>query len=169
MDIAQVLPSLFVGAHPKSVDDIEKLRRDYGVTAVLNLQTDADMASVSLLWEPLEAHYRTACLHLVRLPVAEEQAEMRAKFLQCVRTLDDLLSREHTVFLHCTAGIARSPTVAIGYLRWCAGWELDAAVAHLIKLRQGCSPHIEALRFAMRSHLASRPTQVAWRRDSHNN
>jgi protein-tyrosine phosphatase len=156
MDIAQVLPSLYIGSHPKTIDDIEKLRKEFAVTAVLNLQTEADMASVDLLWQPLETHYKAACLHLVRLPVQEEQKEMRAKLLQCVRMLDDLIAREHTVFVHCTAGIARSPTVAIGYLRWCAGWEWDAAVTHVTKLRQGCSPHLEALRFAMRHHASSR-------------
>jgi len=49
MDIAQVLPSLLVGSHPRSVEDLECLRLGHGVTAVLNLQTDADMASVDLL------------------------------------------------------------------------------------------------------------------------
>ena len=161
MDIAQVLPSLLVGSHPRSVEDLECLRLGHGVTAVLNLQTDADMASVDLLWPPLETHYRTACLHLVRLPVAEDQAEMRAKFLQCVRTLDDLLGREHTVYLHCTAGIARSPTVAIGYLGWCAGWGLQAAVAHLANVHPKCSPHLDALLYAMRARPNPRLPQLA--------
>lgn len=72
MDFAQVLPTLFVGSHPKTIDDIERLRRELTVTAVLNLQTDEDMASVGLLWQPLEEHYKTTALRLVRLPVKEE-------------------------------------------------------------------------------------------------
>lgn len=119
------------------------------VTAVLNLQTDEDMASVGLLWQPLERHYKTTAVRLVRIPVREEQEEMAAKFAHCVRTLRTLLSEGHIVYLHCTAGIARSPAVAIGYLHWDRGWEWDDAVAHLRQVRKNCSPHLEALRLAM--------------------
>lgn len=149
MEFAQVLPSLFVGSHPKTIDDIETLRRELAVTAVLNLQTDQDMDSVGLLWQPLEEYYRTTALRIVRSPVKEEQAEMAARFSHCVSALRDLLCQSHVVYLHCTAGIARSPTVAIGYLHWDLGWEWDEAVAHLRQVRAKCSPHLEALQIAM--------------------
>lgn len=155
MDIAQILPSLFIGSHPRSVEEIELLRCQHGVTAVLNLQTDAEMAAASLVWQPLEAHYKRSCVHLVRLPMVETQDEMRAKLSHGVRTLDDLLGGEHTVFVHCREGIGRSPTVAIGYLGWGAGWGLNRAVAHVTKVHQKCSPHLDALRYAMRTHAAS--------------
>jgi protein-tyrosine phosphatase len=155
MNFVQVLPSLFIGSHPKTVEDLETLRRELAVTAVLNLQTDEDMLSAALLWEALEAHYKNSSLHLVRVPVKEDQEEMRGKLLQCVRALDDLISREHVVYMHCTAGVARAPTVAIGYLRWCLGWELPRAVEHVKKLREGCSPHLEALQHSMRHHVGT--------------
>jgi protein-tyrosine phosphatase len=148
MELAQVLPQLFVGSHPRTLSDIERLR-GLAVTAVLNLQTDEDMASVDLLWQPLEEQYRRGPLRLVRFPVKEEQEEMAAKFSHCVRVLEGLLSENHTVYLHCTAGIARSPTVAIGHLHWGLGWEWNSAVAHLKQLREKCSPHLDALRLAM--------------------
>lgn len=151
MEIAQVLPSLFIGSHPASIEDIELLRCHYSVTAVLNLQTDAEMAASNLVWDPLEKHYKKSCLHLVRLPIVETEDEMRAKLSHGVRTLDDLLGGEHTVFVHCREGIRRSPTVAIGYL----GWGLNRAVAHVTKVHQKCSSHLEALQYAMRNHAAS--------------
>jgi hypothetical protein len=40
MDYAQIIPGLFVGSHPQAVSDIERLRLDSAITAVLNLQTD---------------------------------------------------------------------------------------------------------------------------------
>ena len=157
MELAQVLRELFVGSHPQTIDDIERLRR-LAVTAVLNLQTDEDMASVGLVWQPLEEHYKTAALHLVRLPVKEEQTEMAAKFSLCVSTLNELLSSEnHTVYLHCTAGIARSPTVAIGHLHWSLGWEWDEAIARLKQVRGKCSPHLDALRLSMSARQANHP------------
>ncbi len=156
MDFAQVLPALFVGSHPKTIDDIERLRSEFAVTAVVNLQTDEDMASVGLLWQPLEEHYKKAALRLVRLPVKEEQAEMVARFSDCVSMLHELLSSDSdTVYLHCTAGIARSPTVAIGHLHWGLGWGWEQAIAHLKQVREKCSPHLDALRLAMSTRQAS--------------
>lgn len=147
MDHTQILPQLFVGSYPQTIHDIDKLQRESCITAVLDLQTDDDMRSVSLAWEPLEAYYKLSGLELWRIPVKEEPVELREKMPECVRTLDWLLAARHTVYLHCTAGVGRSPTVAIAYLHWCLDWGLDAAVAYVQQLRQ-FSPHIDAIRLA---------------------
>jgi protein-tyrosine phosphatase len=148
MDYAQILSGLFVGSYPQAIDDVERLRRESAITAVLNLQTDEDIDSVKLDWRPLEVHYRASRIDLLRLPVKEEQIELREKLPQCVRTLASLISAGRTVYLHCTAGVGRSPTVAIGYLHWSLGWGFDAAVTHVKQARQ-CSPHLEALRLSL--------------------
>ncbi|HYT06111.1 MAG TPA: dual specificity protein phosphatase family protein, partial [Rugosimonospora sp.] len=62
----------------------------------------------------------------------------------------------HTVYLHCTAGIGRAPTVAIGYLHACLGWELDEAIAHVKQARQ-CAPHLEALRLSLADQGVLKP------------
>jgi protein-tyrosine phosphatase len=130
------------------MDDIETLEKILAITAILNLQTDEDMAGANLNWQMLESHYRTSAVSLCRMPMKEEQLVLREKLLSCVDRLDDLLAAGHTVYLHCTAGIGRSPTVAIGYLHRCLGWEMDAAIRYLKQVRQ-CSPHLEALRLAI--------------------
>jgi protein-tyrosine phosphatase len=54
---------------------------------------------------------------LRRVPVRDfDAAELRSKLPECVRNLDGLLSAGHLVYLHCTAGINRSPTVAMAFL-----------------------------------------------------
>jgi protein-tyrosine phosphatase len=148
MDYAQILPGLFVGSHPHAIGDVERLRREAAITAVLNLQTGEEMDSLRLDWRLLEAHYQTSGINLLRLPMKEEQSELRAKLPQCVRTLASLITADHVVYLHCTEGVGRSPTVAIGYLHWSLGWELDAAISHVKQARK-CSPHLEALRLAL--------------------
>jgi protein-tyrosine phosphatase len=156
MDYAQIRSGLFIGPHPQAIDDIERLRGKSAITAVLNLQTDDDMRSVNLNWRPLEAHYQACGMDLLRLPVKEEQIELREKLPECVRTLGSMITAGHTVYLHCTAGVGRSPTVAIGYLHWSLGWEFDSAVSHVKQARQ-CSPHLEALRLALWKPTAPHP------------
>ena len=145
---AEILPQLYIGSHPRSVADIERLRREAGITAVLNIHTDDDMAAVGLDFPPLAAHYESCAVVLRRVPMLELQPEMRAKLGACIQALEALLADGHTVYLHCTAGIGRAPTVAIGYLHSRLGWEWEEAVTHVKTVRQ-CSPHLEALRLAL--------------------
>ena len=74
MDYAQILPRLFIGSHPRTVDDIDRLRLKAGITAVLNLHTDEDMRAVNLTWEPLEAHYTAFDIELLRVPVRDRRS-----------------------------------------------------------------------------------------------
>lgn len=151
---AQILPNLFLGSHPRTIKDVERLRRDTGITAVLNIHTDDDMRSVNLDFPPLEAHYTVCSVVLRRSPMVEEQMELRAKLYAAIQALNELLSEGHTVYLHCTAGIGRAPTVAIGYLHVCLGWDLEDAIAH-VKMRRQCAPHLEALLLAIADQSAA--------------
>lgn len=163
---AQLLPNLFIGSHPRTVEDIERLRREAGITAVLNIHTDEDMRSVNLDFPPLEAHYKTRTVILRRTPMVEEQIELRAKLCTAIQALSELLAEGHIVYLHCTAGIGRAPTVAIGYLHNCLGWDWDDAVTH-VKLRRECAPHLEALRLALADQaLANEPASNETATDS---
>ncbi len=145
MEYAQVTARLYIGSCPDMVADIETLEKILAITAVLNLQTDEDMAAVNLNWPPLESHYRTCSVHLHRMPMKEEQAVIREKLCACVEALDGLVAAGNTVYLYCTSGIGRAPTVAIGYLYRCLGWQMDAAIRYVKQVRR-CSPHLEALR-----------------------
>ena len=71
---AQILPRLFVGSHPRTIADIERLRQELGVTAVLNIHTDTDMSAVLLDFQPLEAHYRTSSVDTSPRPHARAAA-----------------------------------------------------------------------------------------------
>ena len=44
MDISEILPKLFVGSFPEDAKAIDRLRHDFGITAVLGVQTDDDLA-----------------------------------------------------------------------------------------------------------------------------
>ena len=63
--------------------------------------------------------------------------------------LAELLEGRHTVFVHCTAGVNRSPSLIICYLHWVQGWDLDEAAKHVRKCRS-CSPVMEVIQLATR-------------------
>lgn len=148
MDYTEILPNLVVGSHPRNQEDIALLREQHGVTAVLNLQTDDDLAAFHVNWPALEKHYRSSGMELVRIRVEDFNSEdLTSKLPECVRELARLLSAGHKVYLHCTAGASRSPTVAIAYLHRRRGWPLARALAYL-KERRECSPDVEAISLA---------------------
>ena len=153
MEYDQVLPQLFIGSYPETRDDIDKLRRASGIIAVLNVQTDGDMHYLNLDWGSLQAHYTACGIELRRVPVRDfDPVDLREKLPECVRVLNQLLAAGHSVYVHCTAGAGRSPTVAIAYLYWCCGWDLDEAVVH-VKHCRPCSPNVEAIRLATQDLL----------------
>ena len=71
MDVSQILPNLFVGSFPKNTENIDGLRREKGVTAVLNVQTDDDMARWGVNWYRLEPDDREAGIEVRQVPVWE--------------------------------------------------------------------------------------------------
>ena len=58
MDVDQILPQLFVGSCPCDPTDIDSLATTFGITAVLNLQTEEDFASWGIDWHEMERAYR---------------------------------------------------------------------------------------------------------------
>jgi hypothetical protein len=148
MDVSQILPNLFVGSYPQSSRDINCLKQDYGISAVLNLQSDDDLVYWGLTWDSLETDYQKVGLEVQRVPVRDFDPEnLQRKLPQCVEVLDHLLQQGHQVYVHCSMGINRSPSVVIAYLHWIQGWSLENAIEHVTQCRT-CDPYLEAIRGA---------------------
>jgi protein-tyrosine phosphatase len=148
MDVSQILSNLFVGSFPRSTEDIDRLRRDFGITAVLNVQTDDDMAHWGVDWRRLESCYREAGVEARRVPVRDfDKDNFRHQLPKCVEVLDELLRQGHVVYVHCNMGVNRSPSIAIAYLHWVLGWTLDKAADHVMECRS-CDPYLDAIRLA---------------------
>ncbi len=148
MDYDQILPPLFVGACPRRPRDIDQLKEDSGITAVLNLQTVGDFSYWGIDWSELELHYQRSGIEVRRVPVTDfDRDDLRRNLPKCVRTLDELLRGGHTAYVHCSAGINRSPSTVIAYLHWIEQFELDKAITHVMQ-RRPCDPYLEAIRAA---------------------
>src|SRR3972149_5086527 len=120
-DASRILPTLFIGRAPATAADVAGLKRR-GISAVLSLQTDDDLAALGLPWSRLEEWYRAAAIAAYRLPAAG-----------------------HPVYLHCTAGVNRSPSVALGYLRNVKKGPLRRALRRITRSRPQAAPYPDVL------------------------
>lgn len=148
MDLDRIDSNLLVGSCPENSEDVEQLRDEHGVTAVLNVQTEEDLDDWEIDWDELRRAYRAAGIVLRHEPVRDFDPEaLRQRLPACVRALAELLGKGHTVYVHCSAGINRSPTTVIAYLHRFRGWDIDQAAGHVLRNRP-CNPLIEAIRAA---------------------
>ena len=154
MDVDQILSQLFVGSCPSDPADIDSLTTTFGITAVLNLQTDEDLASWGIDWHEMERAYHRQGVELRRVPVQDfNPEELRRKLPSCVQALDGLLRAGHTVYVHCNAGMNRSPSTVVAYLHWVQGMGFDEAVKYVMK-RHPSDPYVEAIRLATEDRAA---------------
>ena len=145
LDSNEIIPSrLWLGGfiRPK---DVELLKRAL-ITTVLSLQTDEDMIHCGIEPGKLAKSYEEADIELRRLPVRDFDKDGLADRLpSCVSELEDVLQAGWTrVYLHCTAGINRSPTVAAAYLIRTQGISAREACDFIVSKRH-CSPYLEVL------------------------
>lgn len=145
----RIIPGLLVGTCPRNAVDVDRICSSARVSAVLNLQTEQDFADYKIDWPRLEDQYRVRNVMVRRVPIIDfNAADLRRKLISAVDTLEELLASEYTVYLHCTAGIGRAPTVAVARLALRGGWELDGAVEQVTS-RRSCTPNLDVIRSVM--------------------
>ncbi|HLC14881.1 MAG TPA: dual specificity protein phosphatase family protein [Thermodesulfovibrionia bacterium] len=138
MRYTEVIDRLYVGSCPLVPKDIKELKK-MGITAVMNLQTDADMLYWRIDWDKMTRTYEKSDIKVYRYPIRDEKLE------EGISLLDSILAEEHKVYLHCNAGLNRSPTMAVGYLvKKMRISRHDAA--RLIMSRYYCEPYLDIIR-----------------------
>ena len=145
MKCACVIPHLIVGPAPLVEDDFAQLK-ELNVTAILSLQTEEDGKEGAIESE------RTAALQFgmsfSNLPVTDfDRIDLQWKLPKCVAMVERILAAGDILYLHCTAGVHRSPTVAVAYLHGCLQWPLEQALEHIRSCRD-CSPDMDVIRKA---------------------
>ena len=152
MNYTRILDDLIVGSCLQTPLDVERLEAE-GVTTVLQLQEDSDLAYFSLDNEPIRArcvagkqieHFR----HAVR---DFDPYSLRRRLPEAVALIAQRTARlgpaNGTTYIHCTAGLGRAPATALAYMWWFKGMPLDAAMSLLTGLRP-CKPREDAIREA---------------------
>ncbi len=144
----EILPQLFLGPCPQSTWDIDILNEDCKVTAILSMLTEEDLAKQEIDWNDMESYYREKSIEVRRVPVRDFDSEdLRKNLIACVAALDELLRARHIVYVHCYAGMNRSPSVVVAYLHWIEGQELDEAHEEVTRCHS-CDPDVKAISLA---------------------
>jgi protein-tyrosine phosphatase len=141
---AALRPHLLVGEYPAPAD-ARWLAETHGVTAVVSLQDDADLAAKGLWLVELEDAYRDAGLAFTRFPVTDgDEGHLVARLAAVVAHVARVVDGGGRVYLHCNAGYNRAPTVAIAFLTAHEGLSPAAARAAMGACRS-CVPYMRAV------------------------
>lgn len=143
---------LWLGRAPHAPEHFAVLR-DLGVQDVLTLQTEDEARSVGVL---PQLAFRIAVAHGIALHRVEipdmSPALLRARTPLAAGILADLRTRDRRVYVHCAAGLNRSPTIVAAYLVLARGLTPEDACA-LVEDRHACVPDREAVRSMSRPRL----------------
>lgn len=143
--VSRIEPRFLVGEYPRP-EDVAELRAKHGVTAVVSLQDDDDLAVKGLRLSELVEAYAAHGIELRRVPIADNDPEaVELRLDAAVEALQELVEAGHTVLLHCNAGYNRAPTIAIAWLHRHRGLSLAEADLH-VRARRPCVPFLTVLR-----------------------
>lgn len=144
----RVRPALFFGpsVHPP---DVPRLRRA-GITALLSLQEagrDLPAAAIERMRQSCAPRIE---LHNVGVPDYDPQA-LIDRLTQVLAVLHDLLDHPHVVYVHCSEGVNRAPSVALAHLIVHEGLSVDDAVAEIRRADPGARPYAQVVEWLRRT------------------
>ena len=136
---------LVVGSCPREPSDLDALRVETRVSAVLSLQHDECLEKQEIDYPRQVRYGRRIGLTMERYPLRDfDPADQRRGLPAAVRGLWGLLRQGHRVYVHCTAGINRSPLVVLADLTLVEGTSLEEAMTLLVHARPEVCPTWEA-------------------------
>lgn len=156
----EIYDNLLVGSQPQCAEDIRTLAEVEGVTTIFNMQQDKDMCHWQVDKGSLERECRDMGIQFVHHPAVDFDPHSLRKILpDGAAKLDRALENGGRAYVHCTAGLGRSPAMAIAYLFWFQRMELDEAYEHLTRQRP-CGPNRDAIRGATFDLVHGEPFQL---------
>jgi hypothetical protein len=139
---------VIVGSQPMTPADVDRLAVDEGVRAILNLQQDKDLHYWNVDLHQISRRAEEHGIEFIRTPAVDfDPNSLRATLPRAVAAMERARTLSGKVYVHCTAGLGRSPAVAIAALYWFTSMQLDDAYKYLTGIRP-CGPNKDAIRGA---------------------
>lgn|GEM_PF-482952 len=141
----EIRSDLVVGSCPMAASDIDVIRDKTSATAILSLQTDDCRSAFGIDRAELTGRADDLGLAFLNTPMLDfNPPDQRANLPAAVRALSHLLAADHKVYVHCTAGLNRSPLTVLGYLSFVETMAPDDVVAFIREARPAADPSWEA-------------------------
>lgn len=134
--------NIIIGSCPRKPDDVARIAKDAGATAILSLQDDPCHEHMEIDYAEIRSAGLRHGLTMARTPMTDFNRSDQAKRLpNALRALNALLEAGHTVYVHCTAGINRAPLSVVAKMAFIDGVEDDAAFAFVKTHRTVAEPY----------------------------
>ena len=141
----QIRDDIFVGSCPMTTDDLETITRSTGATAVLSLQSEQCRAHFAIDYSRLVDRARADNVVVVNAPMLDfNVGDQRRRLPNAVRALHNLLDGGHRVYVHCTAGLNRSPLTILGLFTFVERLPLEQALQTIRAGHPQAEPSLEA-------------------------
>ena len=152
----EVTPDIVVGSCPMTTADVGRLRHEAGASALLSLQHDDCLAYWGIDYRDMHAMGSTLGIAMERCQIRDfDISDMRLRLPRAVHKLARLLNAGHRVYVHCTAGMGRSPLTVWAYLAVIDGQEPWEALRKIKLARPEAVPSPEAFE-GFRQDMAAR-------------
>lgn len=110
-------PLLYVGPCLTGPADVDRLVEESGVDAIMCVQSTEDFSLLGIDISEIRDRAKSLGVWHSYVPVVDMDVSDQATMLpQMARQLALHLSLDQRTYLHCTAGVNRSPLAALGYL-----------------------------------------------------
>ncbi|CAD5164083.1 unnamed protein product [Musa acuminata subsp. malaccensis] len=144
-----IYPGLIVGSCLQTPSDVDKLRK-IGVKTIFCLQKDSDLEYFGVDIGAIR-EYAMQCgdIEHLRAEIRDFDAfDLRMRLPAVVSKLYKAINRNGGVtYVHCTAGLGRAPAVALAYMFWVKGYELNEG-HQLLQSKRACFPKLAAIKSA---------------------
>lgn len=141
----EVTQHIVIGSCPMRPDDIIRIQKEANVSAILSLQHDDCLTYWGIDYSQIQNKAADIGLTLVRCPIRDfDITDMRRHLPSAVSSLAALQAKGHRTYVHCTAGLGRSPLVVLGYLTLVDGRDPEEAISMILASRAGAVPAWEA-------------------------
>ena len=137
--------NIFVGTYLQNEEDFEIISKK-GINAIINVQTDKDLEYRKIDINSLNKYANKYGIEMKRYPIEDfNKEELYNKIKGAADLLNELIKEGKTVYIHCTAGIGRSPSIVAIYLILYKNYSIRNAMILCKKSRPKISPVLEVI------------------------